>query len=109
VRQAEKFFEGGGINVSTLERAIAIAAEAHAGQVDKAGALDGAKRADTSMPAPRIIQPGFCRLDLDDQVPDPCVGALASFDRLARLEHAQTISIAGPRASNGGESLTDEP
>jgi (p)ppGpp synthase/HD superfamily hydrolase len=29
---------GGEINVSTLERAIAIAAEAHAGQVDKAGA-----------------------------------------------------------------------
>jgi (p)ppGpp synthase/HD superfamily hydrolase len=38
VRQSEKFFEGGGIKVSILERAIAIAAEAHAGQVDKAGA-----------------------------------------------------------------------
>jgi len=38
VQQAEQFFERGGIKVSTLERAIAIAAEAHAGQVDKAGA-----------------------------------------------------------------------
>jgi (p)ppGpp synthase/HD superfamily hydrolase len=38
VRQAQKRIEGGGIKVSTLERAIAIAAEAHAGQVDKAGA-----------------------------------------------------------------------
>jgi (p)ppGpp synthase/HD superfamily hydrolase len=38
LQQTEQFFEGRGTKVSTLERAIAIAAEAHAGQVDKAGA-----------------------------------------------------------------------
>ena len=38
MQHAEQFCEGGGVKLSTLECAIAIAAEAHAGEVDKAGA-----------------------------------------------------------------------
>jgi hypothetical protein len=72
--------------VSTLERAIAIAAEAHAGQVDKAG-------------APYVLHPLRMMLRMSS-IDERIVAVRDEFHLAAIVQNLKTMCFPSPRLRN---------